>query len=135
MKTVGNFLTILFTIFLPVLTILLVIGVPAVVKAALILMYSYCLYQLLKYVILARILVWNGYCYWYLKRLLSQREFAALIYSLSNQDHLRLKNRISRQEYQKVFRIIPEDNQKAIQKHQQTEFEKHLVVMQHVIHL
>lgn len=135
MKTVGNFLTILFTIFLPVLIILLVIGVSAVVKAALVLMYSYCLYQLLKYVIMAKILVWNGYCYWYLKRLLSRKDFEALVYSLSNQDHLRLKNRISKQEYQKIFRIIPEENRKAIQKHQQTELEKHLTVMQHVIHL
>jgi hypothetical protein len=126
MKTVGNVLTLLFTIFIPVMAILFLVGVPPIVQIAVILVYAIVLYRMVKEYVLAKILVWNGYCYWYLKSLLSDKEFRAVIYCLDYRDHLRLQDMISRTEYLRIIELVPKGDREAVEWLYQYDFERRL---------
>lgn len=124
MKTVGNLMTILFTIFLPVIAILS-LGVPSAVKLIFVAAFTIGLYQLIKVYILAKFLSWNGYCYWYVKRLLTVKEYRVVVRSLSNRDHLRLQAILSTTEYEKILRILPENERKVIMELHKRTFHPH----------
>ena len=129
MKTVGNLLTILFTIFLPVVAILSM-GIPPVAQFVLVAVYTYCLYKMLKIYLLSKILIWNGYCYWYLKRLLNQKEFRIVVYYLRDQDFFRLGDIISKKKKKKVLQTLPESDRERIAA-QQKKRSHHLTMSDH----
>lgn len=113
-KSVGNVLTIVATIFLPAVVIVCVLGVPPIVQIALIAVYAYCLYKIMKNYFLAKVMVWNGYCYWYVKSLLTDDEFKTVVYHLNYQDHIRLQSKISTSEYNFVLSQLSVADQTAI---------------------
>ncbi|WP_125772017.1 hypothetical protein [Companilactobacillus furfuricola] len=124
MKTVGNLMTILFTIFLPVIAILS-LGVPMMIKLIFVAAFTIGFYQLIKNYVLAKFLSWNGYSYWYVKRLLTVKEYRLVVRSLSDYDHLRLQAILSTTEYAKILRLIPEDERQAIMELHKRTFHPH----------
>lgn len=124
MKTVGNLLTILFTIFLPVIAILC-LGVPVMIKLVFVAAFAVGLYKLTKNYFVAKILTLNGYFYWYIKAILTVKEYRTAIRCLSDRDHLRLQAILSTAEYEKILRFIPIEEQQAIKKLHEKTFHQH----------
>ncbi|AKP67360.1 hypothetical protein [Companilactobacillus ginsenosidimutans] len=127
MKSVGNVLTILSTIFVPAFVVIFILGVPPIVQILIGAAYVYCLYKIIKQYMFSKILIWNGYCYWYLKSLLNTIDFKAVVYSLSIQDHVKLHERISSGEYEKVLDLIPEEQRLMIEQVQKDHFNQRIV--------
>lgn len=125
MKTVSNLLTILFTIFLPIIAILC-LGVPSIIKAVLVAAFLWGFYQLTKYYFLAKALTWNRYYFWYIKRILTVKEFRTAVYHMSDHDHLRLQALLSSTEYDKVLKIFPEDKRGEFLELHQKAFHQHV---------
>ncbi|MQS90078.1 hypothetical protein [Companilactobacillus mishanensis] len=111
MKFTGDFSVIFISILLPLFLIVFVFGFPRIVILAMTALYLFVFYKMVKRYAITKFMVWNGYCYWYVKRLISEDDYRETVYLLGNTDHRRLQRILSLQEYKSLLSVLPKGEQ------------------------